>query len=151
MMVNLNSARVRDWMAAPLPAITPRTTVATALRLLREHCVAAVPVLDGTRVVGLVDEKSLLRFTPSEATTLDVYELREVLDKMTVARALTPVSTAVGPDTPLAAAAVAMRLASAPVLPVMDGDRLIGLLPWTRVLAAATGEPPSDGLSAAAS
>jgi acetoin utilization protein AcuB len=149
MTVDFSTARVRDWMAAPLPAITPQTTIATALRLLREHGTAALPVLDGTRVVGLVDEKALLRFTPSEATTLDVYELREVLDRLTVARAAVPVSATVTPDAPLAAAAAAMRLVCAQVLPVMDGGRLIGLLPWTRLLAAATGDPARADRAAA--
>ncbi len=149
--VDLSIVRVRDWMAAPLPAITPRTSVSTALKLLREHRAVALPVLDGGRVVGLVDETSLLRFTPSEATTLDVYELRNVLDKMTVGRAAAPVSTTVSPDTPLAAAATAMRFACTQVLPVMDGDRLVGLLPWTRVLAAVVGEPARVERATAAS
>ncbi|HLJ60731.1 MAG TPA: CBS domain-containing protein [bacterium] len=134
---DVSKGRVRDWMAAPRPAITPRTTIATALRLLREHGSAALPVLDGAGVVGLVNETALLRFTPSEAVTVDAYELRELLDHVTVSRATTPVSAAVAPDTPLSAAAAAMRLACAPVLPVMDGDRLVGLLPWTQLLAAA--------------
>jgi acetoin utilization protein AcuB len=132
--------RVGDWMALPLPAITPRTSIGTALRLLREHRAQALPVLDGVRFVGLVDETSLLRFTPSEATTLDVYEIREVLDRLTVDRAAAR-AEAVAPDAPLRDAAAAMGRARARVLPVMVGDRLVGLLPWTCVLAAASGEP----------
>jgi acetoin utilization protein AcuB len=139
MMVDFSDGRVRDWMAVPVPAITPQTGIATALRLLRENGAQALPVLDGTRFVGLVDEMSLLRFTPSEATTLDVYELRDVLDRMTVARA-TARAEAVSPDAPLAAAAAAMRRGRAGVLPVVEGGRLVGLLPWTRLLAAASGE-----------
>ena len=142
MSIDLNDARVREWMAAAVPAITPRTTIGTALRLLREHRATVLPVLEESRFVGLVDEKALLRFTPSEATTLDVYELREVLDRMTVGRATAPASATVTPDTSLSTAAAAMRLACAQVLPVMEGDRLVGLLPWTRVLAAASGDAP---------
>jgi len=140
MSVDLDAAHVGDWMAVPLPAITPRTSISTALRLLREHGATALAVLDGTRFVGLVDEKALLRFTPSEATTLDVYEVRAALEKLTVARAARPVAEAVAPDTPLAAAAAAMYRACAQVMPVMEGGRLVGLLPWTRILAAASGE-----------
>lgn len=139
MAVNFVDERVRDWMAVPLPVITPRTGIGTALRLLREHRAQALAVLDGRRFVGLVDEVSLLRFTPSEATTLDVYEMRDVLDRLTVARA-TASAEAVAPDAPLAAAAIAMRRAGARVLPVMDGERLVGLLSWTRLLAAVSGE-----------
>lgn len=124
---------VAERMMAPVPAITPRTSVATALRLLREHQVPALPVCEGPRFVGLVDEKGLLRLTPSDATTLDVYELRDVLDRLTVARIVERVP-AVAPDAPLEDARMLMRSHRREVLPVLDGDRLVGLLHWTALL-----------------
>ncbi len=139
MSVDPSPSCVRAWMSAPLPAITPRTTVATALRLLREHQAPALPVCDQDRFLGLVDEKALLRLTPSEVTTLDVYELRDVLERLTVARAVAPAPVAVTPETPLADAAGAMSRAAAAVVPVLDGGRLVGLLHWTAVLAATAG------------
>ena len=132
--------RVRDWMAVPVPVITPRTGIGTALRLLREHGAQALPVVDGRRFVGLVDEASLLRFTPSEATTLDVYEMRDVLDRLTVARAMAR-AEAIAPDAPLASAAAAMRRAGSRVSPVMDGrGGSWDSLSWTGLLAAISGE-----------
>jgi len=115
------------------PVITPRTTVATALRLLREHDVPALPVCEGGRFVGLVRENSLLRLTPSEATTLDVYELRDLLDKLTVSHIIEPVP-AIASDASLEDAAVLMRAGRHEVLPVTDGGRFAGLLPWTALL-----------------
>ena len=73
----LATAYVREWMIGSPPVITPRTTIATALRLLREHTLPALPVCEAGRLRGLVSERALLRLTPSEVTTLDVYELRE--------------------------------------------------------------------------
>ena len=64
---------VRDRMIPSPPTVTPHTTIGTALRLLREHHLPALPVCEGGRIRGVVDERSLLRLTPSEATTLDVY------------------------------------------------------------------------------
>jgi acetoin utilization protein AcuB len=140
MSVDLSTSRVRTWMSPALPLITPRTTIATALRLLREHRTPALPVCDGERFVGLVTEKALLRLTPSEATTLDVYELREVLDKLTVARAVEPAAGSVSPETSLAEAAALMSRTAAEVVPVLDGGRLTGLLHWTALLAATGGD-----------
>jgi acetoin utilization protein AcuB len=137
-IVDLGSALVRDWMIGA-PIVTRRTTVATALRLLREHQVPALPVWENGLLAGLVDEKALLRFTPSEATTLDVYELREALDKMTVARAMTP-AAAVAPDTPLDKAAGLMVKDAAEALPVVETGRVVGLLTRASVLRAAAGE-----------
>lgn len=142
MIVDLRQAWVCDWMAGAAPVITPRTTVATALRLIREHRVPALPVCQGERFLGLVDEKALLRLTPSEATTLDVYELRNVLEALTVDRAIVPPAGTVTPRTRLDEAAMLMRDTAGDVIPVIDGGRLVGLLHWTALLAAAVGEAP---------
>jgi acetoin utilization protein AcuB len=125
--------RVEQRMMAPVPAITPRTSVATALRLLREHRAPALPVSDGPRFIGLVDEKALLRLTPSDATTLDVYELREVLDRLTVGRVVERIP-AIAPSASLDEAKALMRSEGREVLPVLDGGRLVGLLHWTALL-----------------
>lgn len=142
MLVDLGSTLVRDWMVGS-PVITRRTTVATALRLLREHSAPALLVWEDGRLAGLVDEKALLRLTPSEATTLDVYELREVLDKMTVARAVAPATAAVAPDTPLDRAAGLMLRDAAEALPVVETGRPVGLLTRTALLRAAVGDSAS--------
>lgn len=115
------------------PVITPRTTVATALRLLREHDTSALPVSDGDRFLGLVRETGLLRLTPSDVTTLDVYELRDVLDGLKVSRVVEPVPS-ISPDASLEDAAALMRTGRYEVLPVVDGGHVVGLLPWTAVL-----------------
>ncbi|HEV2359795.1 MAG TPA: CBS domain-containing protein [bacterium] len=131
-MIGVRSSRLRSAVVSS-PVITPRTTVATALRLLREHDAAALPVCDGERFVGLVSEKGLLRLTPSDVTTLDVYELRNVLDRLTVSRVVEPVPS-ISADASLEDAAVLMRTGRHEALPVLDGGRLVGLLPWTAVL-----------------
>ncbi len=137
MAVDLGSARISDRMITSVPVITPKTTIATALRLLREHGAPALPVSEGARFLGLVDERALLRLTPSEATTLDIYELRDVLDRMTVARVVTPVRATVTPDAGVDEATVLMLQEGAGVIPVVDGGRFVGLLTWTAVLAIA--------------
>jgi acetoin utilization protein AcuB len=144
-MCDLSALRVGDSIRASFLVLSPQTTVATALRLLREHGVPGLPVWDRDRFVGMTYETDLLRLTPSEASTLDIYELREVLDRMTVRRAL-------GPATPCAAlgdslAEGARLLLSTPhgVIPVVSGDRPVGLLTWADVLRAAIGNAASSG------
>lgn len=147
MIVDLGSTLVRDYIVTS-PVITRRTTVATAMKLLREHSVPALPVWEDGRLAGLVDERALLRFTPSEATTLDIYELRDVLDKMTVARLVTPAVAALTPNTPLADAAALMLRHVAEVLPVLDAGRLVGLLTWTSLLQATVNSTAAPSLIA---
>lgn len=146
-MIDLSSTMVRDCIVAS-PIITRGTTVATALKLLRETGVPALPVWEDGHLAGLVDERALLRLTPSEATTLGIYELREVLDKMTVGRLVTPAAAAVTPETPLDEAAALMVRNTVEVLPVLETSRLVGLLTWASVLRAAVGNSPPRSLIA---
>ena len=141
MIADLRHVCVRDWMVTDVPVITARTSIATALRLLREQGAPVLPVISEGQFLGLVDEKTLLRFTPSEATTLDVYELREVLDKMTVGRVAAPPSVTLAPGASLEDAAALMLREGAEVIAVVEEGRFLGLLVWISLLAAALGEP----------
>ena len=144
MALDLGSVRVRDWMLVSVPVITPKTSIATALRLLREHDVPALPVSGAAGFLGLVDEKALLRLTPSEATTLDVYELHEALDRMTVARLTSPARETVAPDARLDETALLMLREGVEAIAVAQDGRVLGLLTWTSVLAAAIGAPATS-------
>ena len=144
MALDLGSAHVRSITITAVPVITPKTTVATALRLMREHGISTLPVCAEAGLLGLVSEKTLLRFTPSEATTLDVYELRDVLDRLTVQRATVAPRAIVAPDAGLEEAATLMVRTGADVIPVMDAGRFVGLVTWSGLLAAAVGTPVPD-------
>jgi acetoin utilization protein AcuB len=137
MIVDLSDLRVRDWLSGSLLVISPRMTIATALRILRGHAVPALPVWDGDRFTGMIYENELLRLTPSEATTLEAYELREVPDQMTVAPAVAPATPCAGPEDSLAEAAALLLRAPHGVIPVVHEDRPVGLLTWAGVLRAA--------------
>ena len=99
----------------------------------------------GRPAAGLVDEKELLRYTPSEATTLDVYELHDVLEKMTVGRIACPAHGSVAPDAPLGEAAQLMLSTRSDVVPVVDGGCLLGLVTSASLVAAAAGVPVPAG------
>ncbi len=139
MALNLSSAHVRSITVTAVPVITPKTTIATALRLMHEHGVSTLPVWTDAGLHGLVNEKTLLRFTPSEATTLDVYELHDVLDRLTVERATVAPRAIVTPDADLEEAATLMLRTGADVIPVMEAGRFVGLVTWCGLLAAAVG------------
>jgi acetoin utilization protein AcuB len=135
MTTQRNANLVRDWMIASVPTITPRTTIATALRLLRDHALPALPVVSEGRLLGLVSEIGLLRFTPSEATPLDVYEIHEALDPVTVVR-IVELARATAPDRPLHEAGLAMLQSHADVIPVVDDGHVAGMLTSTAFVAA---------------
>jgi acetoin utilization protein AcuB len=145
MTFDLSAPRVEDSIRTSFLVLSPQTTVATALRLLREHGVPGLPVWDRDRFVEMMYETDLLRLTPSEASTLDIYELREVLDRMTVRRAMAPAISCAAPGDSLAEGARLLLSTPHGVIPVVSGDRPVGLLTWADVLSAAIRTPAPSG------
>ncbi len=107
----------------PLRAtVTPTTPVGVAHSLLREHGVRHLPVLDDGLLVGIVSQRDLLR---AQSDALAVYEvMRSTLFVLS-------------PDTPVSRAARIFRQRRVPVLPVLDGRKLVGMVRTVDVLESA--------------
>jgi acetoin utilization protein AcuB len=105
-----------------------------ALHLMREKKVRRLPVVDRSgKMVGIVSDKDLLHAAPSPATSLSVYEMHYLLSKLTVKRVMsTPVIT-VNPSTPLEEAARIMADNKIGGLPVVEGDKLVGIITETDI------------------
>ena len=131
----------RDAMTPAPLTVTPRTSVAAALRLARDNRISRLPVVERGRILGVVRQERLLALTPSEATTLSRHELHEVLAHLTVERTLEP-ALSLEATTPLDEAA--RRLLQGPeheALVVEDG-RLVGILTHSDLLRALVPSSP---------
>src|SRR5512146_2129724 len=113
---------------------TPRMSHHEALDLLRKHKIERLPILDGKRLVGIVSEEDLLSTAPSPATTLSIYEIYTLLDKLTLDKIMVSPVVTVAPDCPLVDAAQIMIKYRVGCLPILDGDTLVGIITETDVL-----------------
>jgi CBS domain-containing protein len=52
-------AQVREVMSRGVVSIAPETTIRHAAELMREHDIGALPVCDGTSLVGMVTDRDL--------------------------------------------------------------------------------------------
>jgi acetoin utilization protein AcuB len=103
-----------------------------ALNLMREEHVRRFPVVDKHgRLVGIVSEKDLLNASPSDATSLSVYEVNYLLYKITVDKIMTRNVITITEDTPLEEAARIMADNKIGGLPVVRGDMVIGIITET--------------------
>jgi acetoin utilization protein AcuB len=128
---------VREQMTTSPVTIAPDATVPDALKLIREKKVRRLPVLDSKkRLVGIVSDKDLLYASPSPSTSLDVWELRDLFSKITVAKVMTTSVVTIGEDTPIEEAARIMADKKIGGLPVMRGSDMVGILTETDVLTA---------------
>lgn len=123
---------VRDIMTRTPVTITPDTPVSDALRLMREKKVRRLPVLDAQgKLAGIVSQKDLLYVSPSPATTLAVWEISELLSKVTVEKVMTKDVITVEEETALEEAARIMVDQRVGGLPVMKGAELVGIITET--------------------
>lgn len=125
---------VGERMSHPVLTITPDVPVQDALARMRKDKVRRYPVLDKRgRLVGIVTDSDLMNASPSEATTLSVWEINYLLSKITVERVMTREVITTTEDTTVEEAASLMADKKIGGLPVMRGDRLVGMITETDI------------------
>jgi CBS domain-containing protein len=134
---------VRDLMHSPVWTITPRTCHPEIERLMQEHAIRHLPVLDRGRLVGMVSRGDLRQARPSDATTLSRHEQQSALDQLTAADVMTRSVVTVAARSPLSLAAELMLAHKISSLAVLDGGRLVGMITASDLFAAVIdGQPP---------
>ena len=126
----------------PFPlTVTPRTSVAAALRLIRDNRIAHLPVVERGRILGVGRQERLLALTPSGATTLSRHELHDALARLTVGHAIAPALT-IEAAMPLAEAARLLLERAAEEVLVTEDGRLAGILTHSDLLRALVPREP---------
>jgi acetoin utilization protein AcuB len=125
---------VAERMTRNPVTILEDASIDDGLHLMRERKVRRLPVLDHAgRMVGIVSDKDLLHAAPSPATSLSVYELHYLLARLTIKRVMSSPVITVSADTPLEEAARIMADNKIGGLPVLEGDKLVGIITETDI------------------
>lgn len=119
---------VKDWMTAPAVAVTPKTKLPEAYRLMVEHRIRRLPVLDNGKLVGIV---SLGDMREAEVATDPA-----LAERMTIALIVRSPVITVSPATKLKEAAAIMLEKKISGLPVVDGDAVVGMVTESDVFRA---------------
>jgi CBS domain-containing protein len=135
--MSATNVRVEDFMTRRVVTITPDTTLLAAARLMLEHRVGGLPVVDASgRMIGVFSESDLLREEgedgspwlqmmvgpdgrPAEPIPLDA---RKVGDMMTCE----PITIA--PGSSIAQACRMLHDHHLRRLPVVESDKLVGMI-----------------------
>lgn len=126
-----NKLLVRDWMTAQVITITPQTTLPEVQRIMLEHKIRRLPVVKSDKLVGIVTLGDIREAKPSDATTLSIYELNYLMDRLTVKDFMTPNPITIPPDATIVEAARLMVEHKVGGLPVVDHGKLVGIITET--------------------
>ena len=123
---------VGERMSKPVITVRPETPMPEALDLMHKEHIRRLPVVNKRgELIGIVTETDLLKASPSEATSLSIYEVTYLLSKLTIDRLMSREVITVTEDTPLEEAARIMADHKFSGLPVMRGKDLVGMITET--------------------
>ena len=120
---------VRDWMTSPAITITKDKTLPEAVKIMREKKIKRLPVVDEhNKLIGLLSDIEIQEYLPSEATTLDAFELGYLLNKIKVEKVMKTIVFTTRPDVSIEEAAMEMYDRSVSSLPVIEDDKVVGII-----------------------
>jgi acetoin utilization protein AcuB len=125
---------VKDWMTTSVITIGKNTTLPQARRIMLQHNIRHLPVVDDGELVGIVTWGDIRRESASNATSLTRWELNTILDALPVRRFMTASPLTVTPLTGVARAAQIMVEEKIGGLPVVDQGRLVGIITESDIL-----------------
>lgn len=125
----LDNITVREWMTAPVISVTPDTPISTAHQMMKEYGIRRLPVVERDVLVGIVTLGDVREASPSDATTLSIWELNYLWAQLTIEKVMSRKVATVGPDDFLIDAARIMLEKKVSGLPVVDGHHhVVGII-----------------------
>lgn len=125
---------VGNRMAQPVITVHPDLPIQEAIDLMRKEHIRRLPVInEHGRLLGIVSESDLLNASPSDATSLNVWEINYLMSKINVGKVMTTNLITVTEDTPIEEAARIMADHKIGGLPVMRDGELVGIITETNL------------------
>ncbi len=134
---------VSKWMSPTVISMDKNESLGTAIRLMREHRIRRLPIVSKGKLVGIVSDRDLKGALPSHATSLDVWELHGLLDRLKISDIMTKNVITTTPGATIERVALIMMERKIEGLPVLDAKgNLVGIVTEGdvfRALAEVTG------------
>jgi acetoin utilization protein AcuB len=122
-------------MTTDLITVTPDTPMVKARDLLQEHNIKQLPVVDEQgSLVGILTDRDIKQAWASPATTLSIYELTYVLQKLAVESVMVKDLITISPGATVERAASIMHARKIGSLPVVENDKLVGIITSTDLM-----------------
>jgi len=122
-------------MQTDLVTIPPDTSLIEARDIISEKRIAHLLVVDKSeKFIGIVSDRDLKQSWASQATTLSNHELNYLLEKLTIEMIMVKKIITVDPATTIERAAQTMQMHRISSLPVMEDQKLVGIITTNDVM-----------------
>jgi CBS domain-containing protein len=138
----MSARRVRDVMSEKIVQISAGDTLSTVEDIMTLGGVRHMPVVRAGKLVGVVSERDLLRASLSNLTEFGTEQRRAFLHVVEIERVMSSPPVVIGPDDSVEEAALLMAERRIGCLPVVDGERLLGMVTETDILRYFAGVSP---------
>lgn len=128
--------KVSDVFTRGAIVVDPNTSAPQARKVMEEHKIRRLPVVDGGKLVGIVTLTDLLKAAPSPATSLSIWELHYLLDRVKVSEIMTKDVVTTTPDADLREVARVMADRKIGGLPVVEDGQVVGMITESDVFRA---------------
>lgn len=135
-------ARVRDIMQTKVVTIGASERLSTVEDIMTLGRVRHMPVVRGGELVGVLSERDLLRASLSEVGSYGADARRAFLHAIEIEQVMSAPPITVDPAAPVTDAAQLMAEHKIGCLPVVEREKLMGLVTETDVLRWVAGLPP---------
>jgi len=118
-----------------LVTVSPDTTIIKAKDIIDEKKINHLLVVDeNENLLGLVSDRDVKKSWASPATTLSVHELNYLLTQLTVEMIMSKKIITISSGTTIESAALIMQKNRISALPVMEAEKLVGIITTTDVM-----------------
>ena len=126
---------VADRMTKHPVSVTSKATISEVDRLMKKHKFHRMLIIDDGKLVGYLSDRDIMRVTPSPATSLSKFEIRSLLDKLSIKDIMQTKIVTVNEDATIEEAALIMYQNKVGGLPVIsEVGAVVGIITATDIL-----------------
>ncbi len=126
--------KVKDVMVKEVATLDVNDELSLANDIMRLGRIRHLPVVDGTRLAGIISERDLFRTSLAQALGYGTEATRDLMKKLRIKDIMVQNVVTISPETELCEATRLMVELKIGCLPVVEGDLLVGLITETDIL-----------------
>ena len=127
---------VRDYMTSHPQTLDIESTLLDAVLMMRRSELRHIPILENGRLVGILTDRDVGRFAPSILMPLTAQDYNRVFEETPVAKVMSRKLVSTTPDAKLAEAVHLIYSMKLGCLPVLEKERLVGIITRVDMLRA---------------